>query len=195
MGHECVRVSIVRLILFFPDDPEVIDVDVSQDESTQRSDADSQWVTEDWFAGEADAPPPPPPPTAIDEQQLRTIINKFNVQNLAAVICPICLDETPTQDVIVGCGHTVCRKCRHHANLRVCPDCRHPITSTVVVNTGAMRMAWKEDLASNFATDSIEANEAMNGRRPGDTTIAEDLMRESEALARRLEAGGDEDEG
>lgn len=132
----------------------------------------------------------------VNEEQLRALLARFDVNNLVVPSCIVCTECPARLEVIDGCGHTVCEDCKRQ--LTICPICRDPIILTVTLNTGAMRFAWRSDLAGNFGVENIVSHPDLDGHRPGDTTIAQDLERMSEELARELaadERGLQDDDG
>ena len=155
---------------------------------------DNLWVTEDWFAEPEEPRPttsqasePDARPTApMSEPELRALLTRFDVNNLVEVVCGVCLENPPNQLVMVPCGHLICADCKERSFF--CPDCRSPIVRTVKFNVSSMRVAWRSDLASNFGTEGIVLDPALDGNRPGDETEEQFRDRISRELAEQLAA-------
>ena len=182
--------------------------------SSQDSEADEHashgvWQTEDWFAVPPAQPAQPAPPAQpaqpaqpkpqplVTPEELRELLSKFDVDNLVALICPICASQSDEHKVLIPCGHYLCTPCFEKVQedddmAQHCPTCRTFTRSTVALPS--MSFAWKSDLACNFARGR-EANEAapnnvaQQGQRPGDVTWRQDLNQASVDLARRMELG------
>lgn len=172
----------------------------------------SVWKVEDWFANDDAAAaagdvedqtvdPPARPSTPVTVEQLRDLLRRFEINNLAEPICKYCLEARPFMEVIVPCGHCLCSGC---CNLMDnCPECpqrpAQPIIRTERLHAASMMLAWRsaQDLAGNFAA-GVEANEPdpMAGRRPADVTEEEEMERMNREMAHELNAeNGNDDDG
>jgi hypothetical protein len=195
---------------FFP--IEVIDVD-PVDAEPRPAVGQSVWKVEDWFADDDDDAaaaaadddpiddPQARPSTPLTVPELRHLLRRFDVNNLASIVCKYCLEARPFMEVIVPCGHCMCSGCSNMMDN--CPECpqRPPqrIIRTERIHAASMMVAWRDDqdLAGNFAA-GVEANEPvdpMAGRRPADVTDEEYMERLNVEMAQELnrENGNDND--
>ena len=147
---------------------------------------DSQeWSSTDWLQGNEQSElgvvsRSPTPPTL-----------PANASDLVEPVCIICNDNPDVQEVI-SCGHFFCRPCLDRPEFEHCPICRTPKSDTFRIRIKTVMLAYKRDIDNSFGSVSgLQADHRMDGRRPGDTTIAQDLDRMSEELAATLQDGAD----
>jgi len=108
-----------------------------------------------------------------------------NIGDLAAIVCTICADN-PNYQRALNCGHVFCRNCVMRADFRICPICRTPITSVSTVSTSTLTIVSKEDAERGFGARPAQQDHALDGRRPGDVTEAEETARRNQEMIAQM---------
>jgi len=171
------------------DEDEVQIIDPNEPLPRPRHRYTTGWVLNDW---ETATPAPAPPATlapASDPRQIAAellqLTRKIDVNDLVHLVCPFCIEATPTLHITVKCGHLIgCSTCK--ASILSCPMCRGPVNGTVSVQTGSFMHGWKEP--TPIAANSQPTVDPMAGRRPADVDWADRLAQESEELAREMQS-------
>ena len=166
--------------------------DLSDNETEQDSDSDLEpmdaqnWSTTDWLHGIEQSNLDNNPASASRSSTPSRL--PPDASDLVEPVCILCNDNPDMQEVM-ACAHFFCGPCINRPEFQRCPICRTPKSDTFKIRIKTVMLAYKRDIATSFGNPSgLQADHTMDGRRPGDTTLAQDLERMSEDLAASLQA-------
>lgn len=158
-------------------------------EDPDLTDMDSEdWPVSDWLQSDAEPQAANITPSHSTAQPLTG--PRPDVQDLVKVICIVCNKDPDYQEVLVDCGHIFCRDCVRRPEFAICPLCNTPKGRTSTIHVSTIMFAWKADITRGFVNPNqrpLHQDHALDGRRPGDETHSQELIRLSEELARTLE--------
>ena len=165
----------------FPDDERAAALE--DDPDLEDMDAED-WIAGDWQQDDTQESLETEAGNA-DSSQPSTQRLPADASDLVVPVCIVC-NESPDWQEVIACGHFFCQTCLARPDFEQCPICRTPKSDSFRIRIKTVMLAYRRDVDSSFGTQFGPGNREMDGHRPGDTTLAQDLERMSEELARSL---------